>query len=252
MRGRWACMGMIAWVCWFTGPVAWAAEVSVAVAANFAAPMKRLAVAFEHASGHRTVVSVGATGALYAQAVHGAPFEVFLGADQATAQRLQSQGLAVQGSAYTYAIGRLVLWSAQPDLVDPQGEVLRTARFQRLALANPKLAPYGAAAYEVLHRKGLLEAWRHRLVQGDNIAQAHQFTASKNAALGFLALSQVVVDGRLTHGSAWVVPSDLHSPLKQDMVLLKRGANAPAAYAFMEFMRSPAARAIIRAHGYED
>ncbi|NBQ89979.1 MAG: molybdate ABC transporter substrate-binding protein [Betaproteobacteria bacterium] len=251
---RWS--GASAWgVLWawaLATPLAWAAEVSVAVAANFAAPMKRLAVVFEQTSGHRAVVSLGATGALYAQVINGAPFHVFLAADQKTPQWLESQGQAVEGTRFTYATGRLVLWSATPGLVDGQGEVLRTPRFQKLAIANPKVAPYGAAALEVMERMGLAAAVRPRLVQGDNIAQAHQFTASGNAQLGFVALSQVMVDGRLSSGSAWVVPAHLHPPLKQDAVLLRRGVDTPAARAFMDFLRSDAARAIIRAHGYED
>ncbi len=229
-----------------------AAAVTVAVAANFAAPMKGLATLYEQRTGNRLVVSVGASGALAAQVLHGAPFQVFLSADQKTVQALEDQGHTVPGTRYTYAVGRLVLWSPRPDLVDPQGAVLRSPRFERLAIANPKLAPYGAAALEAIERLGLSATLRPRVVQGENIAQAHQFTASGNAQLGFLALSQVMLDGRLVGGSAWIVPSTLHAPLRQDAVLLKRGADAPAARAFLDFLRSDAARAIIRAHGYED
>lgn len=250
-RSWWIVAWASCWaLCWAVP--AGAAEVAVAVAANFAAPMKRLATAFEQASGHRLRVSVGSTGALYAQVVHGAPFQVFLSADQKTAQALEMQGHAVAGSRTTYATGRLVLWSASPGLVDPQGQVLRSGRFERLAVANPKLAPYGAAALEVMDKLGVAAALQGRLVQAENIAQAHQFTASGNAQLGFLALSQVQVDGRLTGGSAWLVPAELHAALKQDAVLLQRGAGSAAAQAFLAFVRSPEARAIIRAHGYED
>lgn len=237
---------------WMLGADARAAEVSVAVAANFAAPLKRIAAAFEQHSGHRVLSAVGSTGSLYAQVVHGAPFQVFLSADQKTMARLESEGHAVAGSRYTYATGRLALWSAQPGLVDDRGEVLRGARFQRLAIANPKLAPYGAAALEALDQLGLRGTLQPRIVQGENIAQVHQFIASDNAQLGFVALSQVVQEGRLTGGSVWVVPRGLHAPLKQDAALLKRGADSAAARAFLEFLRSDAARAIIRAHGYED
>lgn len=237
---------------WMLGADARAAEVSVAVAANFAAPLKRIAAAFEQHSGHRVLSAVGSTGSLYAQVVHGAPFQVFLSADQKTIARLESEGHAVAGSRYTYATGRLALWSAQPGLVDDRAEVLRSARFQRLAIANPKLAPYGAAALEALDQLGLRGALQPRIVQGENIAQVHQFIASGNAQLGFVALSQVVQEGRPTGGSVWVVPTGLHAPLKQDAALLKRGADSGAARAFLEFLRSDAARAIIRAHGYED
>ena len=237
---------------WMLGADARAAEVSVAVAANFAAPLKRIAAAFEQHSGHRVLSAVGSTGSLYAQVVHGAPFQVFLSADQKTVARLESEGHAVAGSRYTYATGRLALWSAQPGLVDDRAEVLRSARFQRLAIANPKLAPYGAAALEALDQLGLRGALQPRIVQGENIAQVHQFIASSNAQLGFVALSQVVQEGRPTGGSVWVVPTGLHAPLKQDAALLKRGADSAAARAFLEFLRSDAARAIIRAHGYED
>ena len=250
-RSWWIVAWASCWaLCWAVP--AGAAEVAVAVASNFAAPMKRLATAFEQASGHRLRVSVGSTGSLYAQVVHGAPFQVFLSADQKTAQALEMQGHAVAGSRTTYATGRLVLWSASPGLVDPQGQVLRSGRFERLAVANPKLAPYGAAALEVMDKLGVAAALQGRLVQAENIAQAHQFTASGNAQLGFLALSQVQVDGRLTGGSAWLVPAELHAALKQDAVLLQRGAGSAAAQAFLAFVRSPEARAIIRAHGYED
>ena len=228
-----------------------AAEVGVAVASNFAAAMRVLAPAFERATGHRLVVAFGSTGALYAQVRNGAPFDVLLSADDETPARLEREGLAVAGSRFTYATGRLVLWSAQPGVVDDQGAVLRSVGAQRLALANPKLAPYGAAAVQALSAMGLWEAWRPRVVQGDNIAQAHAFVASGNAALGFLALSQVMVDGRLASGSGWVVPARLHEPIRQDAVLLSRGQGKAAAEALMGYLRSDAAAAVIRAHGYE-
>lgn len=236
--------------CLSVAPSAGAAEIRVAVAANFAAPMKQIGAAFERHTGLRVVASVGSTGALFAQVVHGAPFEVFLSADDTTPQRLEAQGLAVTGTRRVYAVGRLVLWSPRPDLVDAEGRVLRTGRFDRLAVANPKLAPYGAAAREVIDRLGLEPSLRDRLVQGENIAQAHQFVASGNAALGFLALSQVMVDGRIGSGSAWVVPQHLHAPLRQEAVLLSRGQASSAARAFLDFLASEASRAIIRAHGY--
>jgi molybdate transport system substrate-binding protein len=233
------------------GKPAVAAEVHVAVAANFAAPMQRIARAFEEQTGHRALIALGATGALYAQARHGAPYGVFLAADETTPRRLETDGLGVPGTRFTYAVGRLVLWSPRPGLVDDAGGVLREGRIQRLALANPKLAPYGAAAVDVMTRLGVLEALRPRLVQGENIAQAYHFVASGNAELGFVALSQVQTDGRITAGSAWLVPQSLHAPLRQDAILLAAGRDNPAARALLEFLRGETARALIRAHGYE-
>lgn len=237
---------------WCTAGAAAAAEVSVAVAANFSVPMQKIAARFQADTGHRAVLAFGSTGRFHAQISHGAPFEVLLAADAATPARLEREGLAVAGSRFTYAVGRLVLWSASPGVVDPQGAVLRSPGVSRLALADPRLAPYGAAAVEVLTRLGLLDRLRPRFVQGESIGQAHQFVASGNAPMGFVALSQVQVDGRIAAGSAWVVPSDLHSPLQQDAVLLQRGAANPAALALMRYLRSPAARQIILAHGYSD
>ena len=233
------------------GP-ALADRVQVAVAANFGAPMQRLAADFEKATGHTAELSLGATGKFYAQIRNGAPFELLLSADDETPARLVAEGLAVPGSAFTYAIGRLVLWSAQPGFVDPQGSVLQQARFQHLALANPKTAPYGAAAIETLGKLGLLDALRPKFVQGENIAQAQQFVASGNAELGFVALSQVWRDGALIGaGSAWVVPAALHAPLRQDAVLLLPGRDKPAALALLAWLRSEKARATIRSFGYE-
>lgn len=232
--------------------LAQAGEVSVAVAANFTAPMQKIAARFQQDTGHKAVLAFGSTGRFHAQISNGAPFEVLLAADAATPERLEREGLVVPGSRFTYAVGRLVLWSATPGLVDPQGTVLRSEVPGRLALADPRLAPYGAAAVEVLTRLGLVDALRPRFVQGESIGQAHQFVASGNAPMGFVALSQVQVDGRLSGGSAWVVPADLHSPLQQDAALLQRGRDNPAAQALMRYLRSPAARQIIQAHGYSD
>lgn len=232
--------------------LAHAGEVSVAVAANFAVPMQKIAARFEQETGHKAVLALGSTGRFHAQIANGAPFEVLLAADAATPERLEREGLTVPGSRFTYAVGRLALWSASPAMVDAQGAVLRSPGLTRLALADPKLAPYGAAAVEVLTRLGLIDSLRPRLVQGESIGQAYQFVASGNAALGFVAWSQVQVDGRLSGGSAWLVPAELHSPLRQDAVLLQRGRENPAAQALMRHLRSPAARQIILAHGYAD
>lgn len=228
-----------------------AAEVSVAVATNFTAPMQKIAAAFEQASGHRAILAFGATGALYAQIKNGAPFQLLLAADSATPARLEQEGLGQRGSRFTYAIGKLVLWSPQPGLVDKQGEVLRTGTFARMALANPKLAPYGAAAIETIVHLGLLQRLQSRFVQGENIAQAYQFVATGNAALGWVAQSQVMVDGQLRGGSAWIVPAHLHAPIRQDAVVLIAGKDHPATVALAAFLRGVSARRIIRAYGYE-
>jgi molybdate transport system substrate-binding protein len=227
-----------------------AAEVTVAVASNFSAPMQKLAQAFEQETGHKALLSFGSTGNLYAQIRHGAPYEVLLAADDATPRKLEAEGLGVAGSRFTYAIGTLVLWSKQPGLVDEKGDVLRSGKFERIAIANPKLAPYGAAAVETLTQMGVLQTVQPKLVQGENISQTYQFVATQNAQLGFVALSQVMVDGRVSQGSAWVVPAHLHSPIRQDAVLLAKGRDAPAAAALMRFLRSERARALIRTFGY--
>ena len=236
------------------GVCAYAAEVTVAVAANFAAPMQQIARAFAQDTGHQAVVSLGATGSFYAQIRNGAPFHVFLSADDETPQRLEREGLAVAGTRFTYALGQLVLWSPQGGRVDDRGEVLRTGSFPRLAIASPRLAPYGQAAMQVLDRMGVTAQWQPRLVVGENIAQAYQFVATGNASLGFVALSQVLVDdrigGRIREGSAWIVPPSLHDPLRQDAVLLSRGQGNPAATALLAYLRGDKARAVIRAHGY--
>jgi len=232
--------------------VAQAAEVNVAVAANFTAPMQKIAAAFAQDSGHTAVLSFGSTGKFYAQIRNGAPFQLLLAADAETPAKLEKEGLTAPGTRFTYAMGRLVLWSKQPALVDPKGEVLRRANgTERLAVADPKLAPYGAAAMETLQRMGLLAAWQPRLVQGESIGQAYQFAASGNAALGFVALSQVMVDGKLGEGSAWIVPAELHAPLRQDAVVLAHAKDNAAASALLAYLKSDKARAIIRAYGYE-
>jgi len=227
-----------------------AGEVFVAVAANFIQPMEKIAAAFEQDSGHKTKLVFGSTGSFYAQIRSGAPFQVLLAADEKTPQRLEQDGLGVAGTRYTYAIGRLVLWSRQPGLVDAQGQVLAGGRFDKLALANPELAPYGTAAVQVLGRLGLLEQLRPRFVLGDSIGQAYQFVATGNAALGFVALSQVAADGRLRAGSGWVVPENMHTPLRQDAILLQRGQGNPAALALLQYLRGAKARAIIQSYGY--
>lgn len=226
-------------------------DVQVAVAANFAAPAKRIAAEFEQATGHKAQLSFGATGKFYAQIRNGAPFEVLLSADDTTPARLEQEGAAVVGSRFTYAIGRLALWSARPGFVDAGGEVLKGGAFRHLALANPQLAPYGAAAVEVLMSLKLHDALRAKFVQGENIAQTHQFVASGSAELGFVALSQVFRDGRIAEGSGWLVPAERHAPIRQDAVLLEKGRGKAGAAAWLQFLKGDKARAVIAAYGYE-
>jgi len=226
-------------------------EVRVAVAANFTAPMKAIAADFDKDTGHKALLAFGATGQFYAQIRNGAPFEVLLSADDTTPARLEQEGAAVVGSRYTYATGRLVLWSAKPGYVDAQGAVLKQGAFKHVALANPKLAPYGAAAVEALTALRLIDTVQPKLVQAENIAQAQQFVASGNAELGFVALSQVMRDGKLAGGSAWVVPAGLHRPIRQDAVILDKGKGNPAAAALMKFLKGDKARSIIKSFGYD-
>ena len=201
------------------------------------------------------MLAFGATGKFYAQIKNGAPFAVLLSADDETPARLEKEGVAIAGTRFTYAIGRLALWSKNPLLVDDKGQVLLSNAtdknsFKKIAIADPKLAPYGAAAIEVLGRMDALAKLTPKLVQGDSIGQAFQFVMTENAELGFVALSQISIDGRITQGSAWVVPQNLYTPLKQDAVLLPVGKNNAAALALMKYMRTDRAQAIIRAYGY--
>ena len=226
---------------------AMADEVRVAVAANFAAPMEKIAAEFARDTGHKAVLSSGATGKFYAQIRNGAPFEVLLAADDETPARLERENLA--GSRFTYAIGRLALWSPKPGYVDPQGEVLKNSGFRHLAVANPKLAPYGRAAREVLEKMALWQPLQPRLVLGESIAQTWQFVASGNAELGFVALSQIKTGDGEPPGSFWIVPQTLHAPIRQDAALLAKGK--PAAEQLMKYLKSDKAKAIIRRYGYE-
>lgn len=236
---------------WSLVASAQAADVSVAVAANFTAPMQRIATAFEQDTGHKAVLAYGSTGKFYAQIKNGAPFQVLLSADDETPARLEREGLGVSGTRFTYAIGKLVLWSRLPGLVDDKGDVLRTGKFEHIALADPKLAPYGAAAVAVLNGLGLMSSLAPKFVQGENIAQTYQFVATGNAELGFVALSQVFADGKLTQGSAWMVPASLHAPIRQDAVVLSPGKDNVAASALMAYLRGDKARAIVRSFGYD-
>lgn len=227
-----------------------AAELRVAVAANFSAPMQRIAADFERETGHTVRLAFGATGQLYTQIRNGAPFAVLLSADDETPRKLEQESLGIAGTRFTYAIGQLVLWSKKPGFVDAQGEVLRSGAFDKIAIANPKLAPYGAAALETLDKLGLRARINPRLVEGANITQTFQFVASENAQLGFIALSQVYENGTLKSGSAWRVPAGLHAPIKQDAILLKPGQDHAAATALLKHLQGEKARAVIRTFGY--
>lgn len=227
-----------------------AGEVRVAVASNFAAPMERIVAQFQAESGHRVSVSTGSTGKFFAQIRNGAPFDVLVAADEATPQSLEADGLTVAGSRFVYALGKLVLWSAQPGVVDGKGSVLRGS-YNRLAIADPRLAPYGMAAQETLQNLGLWNGLQSRLVKGENITQAYQFAATGNAELGFVALSQITKECKVAQGSWWLVPSQLYHPIRQSAVQLSAAKDPVASSAFLEFMRGKQAVAVIRSFGYE-
>jgi len=237
--------GLLA-ACW---PVL-AAEVRVAVAANFAVPFQELANNFAAETAHQAIMSAGSTGKFYTQIRSGAPFDVLLAADQATPRQLETQGFAVKGQHFTYAKGQLVLWSSQTAMVDQQGKVLSEGVFKHLAIANPKLAPYGAAALQVLTALKLQQKLAPKLVQGESITQTMQFVASGNAALGFVALSQVLRPNQPPLGSWWLVPNHLYDPILQEAALLKPGHGNAAALALMHYLQSDKARAIIQSYGY--
>lgn len=241
-------------ICLLTATVATlthADEVQVAVAANFTGPMQVIAPLFERDTGHKAVLSYGATGKFYAQVVNGAPFEVLLAADDETPARLVREGHGVAGSAFTYAIGTLVLWSANPDLVDARGEILKKGGFRHLAIANPKTAPYGAAALQAMGKLGVAESLKPLFVQGENISQTQQFVATGAAELGFIAYSQVIKNGRIGTGSGWIVPGQLHDPIRQDAVILAKGRDKAAALALMAYLKGDKAKGVIRSFGYE-
>lgn len=220
--------------------------IKVAVAANFTEPAREIATAFEAATGNEVLLSFGSTAKLFTQIANGAPFEVFLAADAKTPDKAEAEGVAVPGTRFTYAVGRLVLYSSDPALVDGTPAVLSRKRFGKLAIGNPATAPYGAAAVEVMQKLGLYETLKPRLVMGENVGQAYQFVATGNAELGFVSASQVVG----AQGSRWEVPADFHSPLRQDAVLTKAGAESEAAKSFLAFLDGEMARAIIARFGY--
>ncbi|MBJ6611975.1 MAG: molybdate ABC transporter substrate-binding protein [Candidatus Thiothrix moscowensis] len=230
---------------------AWADEVQVAVASNFTKPLEAIAEKFKAASGHELKISAGATGKLYAQIANGAPFEVFLSADSKTPTKLIEDKLATADSQFTYAFGKLVLWSSTDGYVDANGEVLSKGDFKHLAIANPKTAPYGAAGMAVMEKLELTAAITPKLVTGENITQTFDFVSTGNAELGFVALSQVQQDGKLKSGSAWVVPAEMYQPLAQDAVLLTKGKDNAAAQALLDYLQGAEAQAIISSYGYD-
>ena len=223
-----------------------ASEVSVAVAANFVESARAVAEAFHTATGDTALISPGASGQLFTQISHGAPYEVFLSADAERPQALVAGGYAVGQSRFTYAVGRLALYSTTPGLVDGQGLVLKRPDLRTVAIADPAVAPYGVAAEETMRKMGVYDALKPKIVKGASIAQAYQFVATGAAEIGFVAQSQIVT---VKGGSRWLVPEALHAPIEQQAVLLKAGANDPAARAFLDFLKTPAARTIISRYG---
>lgn len=226
---------------------AFAADVQVAVAANFTEPAKEIAAAYDKASGNHTVLAFGSSGAFYTQMQHGAPFEVFLSADAERPGKAEAEGLGVKGTRFTYATGKLVLYSAKPATVDGRGIVLKRGIFDHVAIADPAAAPYGLAAVQTIAKMGLTDALAPKIVKGSSITQAYQFVATGAADLGFVALSQVI---DVKQGSRWIVPESFHAPIDQQAILLKVGAGNPAAAGFLKFLRSPPAIAIIKRYGY--
>ena len=228
-----------------------AGEVRAAVASNFSAPMERIAALFRQESGHTVKVSLGASGKLYEQIRGGAAFDVFLAADEELPKRLLQDGRAVGGSRFVYATGRLVLWSAQSDFVDDGGRVLGKGNFDRLAIANPRFSPYGVAAKETLEKLTMWNAMQRKLDKGDDVAQAYQFAVIEKSDLAFVALSQIMRDGNVTEGSYWLVPQGMHNPIRQSAVLLTGAQDQIAAKAFLAFLKSEKAKAVMRGYGYE-
>lgn len=227
-----------------------AEQALVAVAANFVPPFREVAMEFEKATGHTVQVASGSSGAFFTQIKNGAPFDVFFSADSERPKLLEEEGLGVKGSRFTYAIGRLVLWSPDPNLVKGE-DTLRSEKFKHLAIADPKTAPYGVAAKQAMQKLEVWESVQHRLVLGESLGQTIAFIESGNAELGFLALSQVMDPKMKDKGGRWDVPSNLHEPIKQDVVLLAKGKDNPAAKSLMVFIGGPQATAIIERYGYE-
>lgn len=224
--------------------------VSVAVASNFTAPMQQIAAQFAQDTGHQAKLSFGASGKFYAQIHNGAPFGVLLAADHTTPKKLAREGQGVDASRFTYAIGQLALWSKQEGYVDGKGEVLKAGNYQHIAIANPKLAPYGLAAMETLNQLQLTAQVQPKIVLGENIGQTYQFAASGNAQLGFVALSQIMEGGKIREGSVWIVPASMHQPIRQDAILFNAAKDNVAAKALLDYLKGDKARAIMQSYGY--
>ena len=233
--------------------VASAENVSVAVAANFREPLQDISAKFQRATGHTVSISAESSGKIVSQIKNGASYDIFLSADETKPIKLEQEGGIVPGSRFTYAIGKLALWSATPGYVDNKGKVLKTGSYNHIAIADPKLAPYGLAATQTLQKMGLTAAVNDKLVVGKNIGTTFGYIQTGNAELGFVALSQIYKDGRLTHGgSYWLVPKNYYKPIRQDAVLLPGGKDNPAAVALMKYLKSPAARKVMKSYGYSN
>ncbi len=225
-----------------------AETITIAVASNFSVPMKEIIAQFEKESGHQVKIASASSGKSAAQIINGAPFYAFFSADQSKVSAIESMGLVVEGTRFTYAVGALALWSAQTDL--DVLTLLKKGQFNKLAVANSKLAPYGLAAEQVLEKLELTASTQEKWVKGESIAQTFQFVSTANAQLGLIALSQIMVNGKISKGSAWVVPEYMHQPIKQDAVLLHKGKNSQATLALLQFVQSQKARTILQSYGY--
>ncbi len=226
-------------------------EVNAAVAANFQKPMEEIVAEFQKETGHTVKLSFGSSGKFYSQIKEGAPFDVFLAADVKNSKLLEEEGLAVKDTRFVYALGKLVLWSAQPGFVDDKGAVLTKGKFNKVSYADPKLAPYGLAAQETLQKLKLWDGIQSKMVTGDSIGQAYQFIASGNAELGFIALSQITKDGKVSEGSWWIVSPDLYNPIEQSAILLTKAKDSEAAKALLAYLKgNKKARAVIEKYGY--
>lgn len=250
MRLLLSSLSFLLWVT-ATHSTAQAAEAQVAVAANFVEPIKAVAAVLQKTTGHTLKMSTGASGAFYTQIRNGAPFDVFLSADNERPELLEKDGLAQPGTRFTYATGKLVLWSIKAGRVDGQGVVLKAADLGKVAFANPRTAPYGAAAVQVMEKLGLKDALAPKLVQGESIGQTFNFVKTGNADVGFVAMSQVLEGGQLKEGSMWVVPQASYDPIRQDAVLLKKGVGNEAAKALLQLLQSPNIKDLIRSYGYD-
>ena len=228
-----------------------AVEIKVAVASNFANVLKEVAIEFQKDTGHQLAITPGATGKFYAQISNGAPFDVFLSADDETPRKLAQEGKAIASSQFTYAIGRLALWSPNPEMIDKTADILKTDKFKFIAIANAKVAPYGQAAVQTMQKLGVLTKIEPRVVQGESISQTYQFVSTGNAQLGFVAMSQIVENGKIKMGSAWIVPEEMHEQLKQDAVVLQSCKHMSACQALIDYLKSEKAKKLMASYGYK-